>query len=75
VSWHARVWFGGADPLGAPRTLDPSGAHESGDLIVAHVMTGTPGGLPHLPGVVDPVDVLPQLPHHRVHDLVALGSC
>ena len=61
VARRARVRPGGADPLSAPDTLDPSGAHQPGDLVPADVVPGAAGGLPQLAGTVDPVVVLPQL--------------
>ncbi len=74
VPRHARVGLGGADPLGAPNPLDPSGAHQPRDLVAADVMAPASGGLPDLPGAVNPVVVLPQLTHHRAHHLIALGT-
>ena len=72
MSGHARVRLRGADPLAAPDTRDPGGAHQPGYLVPADVITGTLSRLPDLPGTVDPVVVLPQLPHDRADDLIAL---
>ena len=72
MSGHARVGLGGPDPLGAPHALDPGGAHQPGDLVPADVVAGAAGRLPDLPGAVDPVVVLPQLPHDRAHHLITL---
>jgi hypothetical protein len=75
MSGHARVGLGGADPLAAPDTRDPGGAHQPGYLVPADVVSGTLSRLPNLPRTVDPVVVLPQLPHDRADEFIALGPC
>ena len=74
VPRHARVWRGGAHPLGAPHALDTLGAHQPGDLVAADVVTRASRGLPDLPCPVDPVVGFPQLPHHRAHHRVTSGT-
>ena len=53
MSGHARVGLGGADPLVAPDTSDPGGAHQTSDLVPADVVAGTLSRLPDLPGTVN----------------------
>src|SRR4029079_533210 len=65
----------GSDPLAAPDTRDPGGAHQPGYLVPADVVSGTLSRLPDLPGTVDPVVVLPQLPHDRADEFIASVSC
>jgi hypothetical protein len=48
VARHRGIGSGRPDPLGAPHTLDARGAHESGDLVAADVVTGAAAGLPGL---------------------------
>lgn len=74
VPRHVRVGLGGADPLGAHHDLDPSSAHQSGDLVATDVVTGALGGLLDLLRAVEPVVVRPQAPQHRTQHGLTLRN-
>lgn len=62
---RAGVRAGGPDPPATYGTSDAFGAHQPSNLVPADRVAGPDRALPQLPGPVDPIVVLPQVPQDR----------
>lgn len=57
-----------------PQLVRRLGSELSAHLVPADIVAGALGGPPDIPSPVDPVVLLPQLPHHRCHHRVSFGT-